>query len=37
MENQGCYYLEEDESLWLAISRQDESGLTWTELIKVSE
>jgi len=37
MESLGCYFLEEDESLWFAISFRDDSGFVWTEFLKVEE
>lgn len=37
MENLGCYFLAEDDSLWLAISYRNEFNYVWTEFTKVDE
>lgn len=31
-----CYFLDENEILWIAISYQNEFGLVWTEFEKVN-
>ena len=37
MEYAGCYYLENDGSLWFAISSCDEFGVVTTQAILISE
>jgi hypothetical protein len=37
MESTGCYFIGEDECLWLAVSYRNEFDFVWTEFFKVEE